>query len=66
MQITHMQKKKKNCKGFEVKNLSEYQDLYFQSDTLLLVYVFEKFSYCTRISTANNLKKTKNKVRSIK
>ena len=57
---------KKNCKGFEVKNLSEYQDLYFQSDALLLVYVLEKFSYCTRSSTANNLKKTKNKVRAIK
>ena len=33
---------KRVCKDFEIKNLGEYQDLYVQSDTLLLVDVFEK------------------------
>ena len=28
---------------FKFKNLGEYHDLYIQSDTLLLSYVFEKF-----------------------
>ena len=37
MQITRTQK------DFERKNLGEYHDLYVQSDTLLLVNVFEKF-----------------------
>ena len=27
---------KRVCKGFEIKNLGEYQDLYVRSDTLLL------------------------------
>ena len=27
---------KRVCKDFEIKNLGEYQDLYVQSDTLLL------------------------------
>ena len=31
------------CKDFEMKNLREYHDLYVQSDTLLLVGVFENF-----------------------
>ena len=34
---------KRVCKDFEIKNLGEYQDLYVQSDTLLLVDVFENF-----------------------
>ena len=28
---------------FEMKNLGKYYDLYFQSNTLLLVYVFKSF-----------------------
>ena len=35
--------KKRVCKDFETKNLGEYQNLYVQSDTLLLVDVFKNF-----------------------
>ena len=35
--------KKRVYKDFEVKNLGEYQDLYVQSDTLLLADVSENF-----------------------
>ena len=35
--------RKRVCKGFKIKNLGEYHDLYVQSDTLLLADVFEKF-----------------------
>ena len=31
------------CKDFEIKNFEEYHDLFVQSDTLLLVDVFENF-----------------------
>ena len=34
---------KRVFKDFEIKNLGEYHDLYVQSDTLLLVDVFENF-----------------------
>ena len=34
---------KRVCKNFEIKNLGEYNDLYVQSDTLLLPDVFENF-----------------------
>ena len=40
----------KVCKDFEKKNLGEYHDLYVQSDTLLLVDVFENFrNVCLQI-----------------
>ena len=34
---------KRVCKDFEIKNWGEYHDLYVQSDTLLLVDLFENF-----------------------
>ena len=35
--------KERVCKDFKIKKLIEYHDLYIQSDTLLLAYVFENF-----------------------
>ena len=32
---------KRVCKDFEIKNLGEYHDLYFERDTLLLADVFK-------------------------
>ena len=41
---------KRVCKEFEIKNLGEYHDLYVQSDTLLLVDLFENFgNMCFKI-----------------
>ena len=34
---------KRVCKDFEIKNLGEYNDLYDESDTLLLADVFGNF-----------------------
>ena len=34
---------KRVCKDFEIKHSGEYHDLYFKTDTLLLVDVFENF-----------------------
>ena len=62
---------------FKFKNLGEYHDLYIQSDTLLLSYVFEKFKnkcfwngwtyfcsffICTWITMVRFLKKDRNKI----
>ena len=41
---------KRVCKDFEIKNLGEYHDLYFESHTLLLAGVFENFrNMCLKI-----------------
>ena len=45
---------KRVCKKFEIKNLKEYNDLYVQSNTLLLADVFKNFRdtiicYCLKI-----------------
>ena len=34
---------KRVCKGFEIKNLGDYHDLYLKSDILLFADVFKKF-----------------------
>ena len=50
--ITHVDNKRaKNVwKNFEIKNLGYYHDLYVQTNTLLLVDVFQNFRYkCNEI-----------------
>ena len=34
---------KRVCKDFKITNFGEYHDLYVESDTLLLVDIFENF-----------------------
>ena len=47
------------CKGFEIKNLREYHNLHVQSDTLLLVDVFESFrNMCLEIYDLDPAKET--------
>ena len=49
----------KACKGFEIKNLREYHNLHVQSDTLLLVDVFESFrNMCLEIYDLDPAKET--------
>ena len=41
---------KKVCKDFDIKDLGEYHDLCVESDTVLLVDVFENFrNFCPEI-----------------
>ena len=41
---------KRVCKDFAIRNSGEYHDLYLQSDTLLLVDVFDNFrNMCLKI-----------------
>ena len=41
---------KRVCKEFEIKNLGEYHDLYFQSYTLLVADIFDNFrNMCLKI-----------------
>ena len=65
---------KRVCIDFEIKNISKYNDLYVQSDTLLLADVFNNFQnkdlillifFCLKISMESNLKKDQTKIRSI-
>ena len=45
---------KRVCKGFEIKNLGEYHDLYLKSDTLLSAGVSENFrKICLKIYKCN-------------
>ena len=45
------------CKDFEMRNFREYNDLYVQSDTLLLADVFENFGkMCLKIHKLNPAK----------
>ena len=49
---------KRFYKDFEIKNLRKYHDLYVQSDTLLLVDVFENFrNMCIEIYDLGPAKK---------
>ena len=47
----------KVCKDFEMRHFREYNDLYVQSDTLLLADVFENFEkMCLKIYKLNPAK----------
>ena len=49
---------KRVCKEFELQNLEEHYDLYVQTDTSLLVDVFENFrSMCFEIYELDHAKK---------
>ena len=71
---------KEVVKKFELKNIGDYHDLYFQSNTLLLVDVFENFRdkcieicgldpalsfFSSEISMASLFKKDKSKIKII-
>ena len=48
---------KRVCRDSEIKKLEKYHDLYLQSDTLLLAYVFENFTnVCLEIYESNPAK----------
>ena len=50
---------KRVCKDFEMKDLREYNDLYIQSDTLLLAGIFENFrNMCLEIYGLDPAKKS--------
>lgn len=62
---------KRVCKGFGIKKVGYYHDLYEQRDTSLLADVFESFQnmsveinelYCTKISMTTSFKKAKLKL----
>ena len=38
--------KKRVCENFEIKNLSDFNDLYVQSDTLLFAIYLKTFKIC--------------------
>ena len=47
---------KRVCKGFEIKNLGKYHDLYLKNDTLSMV-VFENFrKMCLKINHLDSVK----------
>ena len=48
---------KRVCKDFKITNLSDYNDLYLKSDTLILIDVFKNFKkVCLKIYHLDPLK----------